>query len=79
MVADHLAPHLLPWLQLYSDIGLQREAKLLAEQAEQQGASGMAAAMLGRLSGAGGGMLGSLMGRVTSAQGGSSAGNGGGR
>ena len=79
MVADHLAPHLLPWLQLYSDIGLQREAKLLAEQAEQQGASGMAAAMLGRLSGAGGGMLGSLMGRVTSTQGSGSTGNGGGR
>lgn len=54
--------------QLYSDIGLHREAKILAEQAEQQGAGGGVASLVGSLrgavGGAGGGVLGSLMGRV---------------
>lgn len=69
-------------MQLYNDIGLHREARLLAEQAEQQGAGGVAASMLGSLRGAvggGGGVLGSLMGRVGSASGNGGGGGGGGR
>jgi hypothetical protein len=66
------APELLPaapalyclLLQYYTELGMPAQARMLIEQAEQQGVSSAAAGMLGSLRGAVGGTVGSLVSRM---------------
>jgi hypothetical protein len=51
-------------LQYYTELGMPAQARMLTEQAEQQGVSSAAAGMLGSLRGAVGGTVGSLVSRM---------------
>lgn len=63
--APALPLHCLGLLQYYTELGMPAQARMLVEQAEQQGGvTSAAAGMLGSLRGAVGGTVGTLVSRM---------------